>query len=190
MAPHPPLPPTPTLRTERLILRPLVLGDAPAVQRLFPQWEVVRHLNPVVPWPYPHDGAITNLKECLQERRGEKLHWAITLKDGPGDLRGRIDLWPDDGDAQDMRSFWLDPALQGHGLMTEAAERVTAYAFEEMGWPHLYLTNAEANLASHRIKEKQGATIVSRTAARFRGGDGVRVTWILTREAWLKARSS
>jgi RimJ/RimL family protein N-acetyltransferase len=89
----------------------------------------------------------------------------------------------------DMRGFWLDPALQGRGLMTEAAERVTAFAFEEMAWPLLYLTNAEANRASHRIKEKQGATIISRSAARFREGDGVRVTWILTREAWLKARS-
>lgn len=183
-------PPTPTLETRRLILRPLTFEDAPAIQRLFPQWEVIRHLNPVVPWPYPDDGALTNVTECLVTRRGQKFHWAITLKDRPGDLRGRIDLWPDDGEQRDMRGFWLDPTLQGQGLMTEAAERVTAFAFEEMGWPLLYLTNAEANGASHRIKEKQGATIFSRTPARFRGGEGVRVTWVLTRDAWLTARSS
>ena len=130
------------------------------------------------------------MTEILVTRPGEKFYWAITLKDGPGDLRGRIDLWPDDGEHKDMRGFWLDPALQGQGLMTEAADRVTQFAFEELGWPHLYLTNAEANRASHRIKEKQGATILSRTPAAFRGGEGIRVTWILTRETWLKVRSS
>jgi RimJ/RimL family protein N-acetyltransferase len=102
---HPPLPPTPILETKRLILRPLALEDAPAVQRLFPQWEVVRHLNPVVPWPCPHDGALTNLKECLQDRRGEKFLWSVTLKGGPGDLRGRIDLWPDDGESNGYEGF-------------------------------------------------------------------------------------
>ena len=50
---------TPTLYTERLILRPLELADAEAIQRLFPHWEVVRYLNALVPWPYPTDGALT-----------------------------------------------------------------------------------------------------------------------------------
>ena len=40
----------------RLILRPLA-RDADAIQRLFPQWEVVRYLADQIPWPYPPDGA-------------------------------------------------------------------------------------------------------------------------------------
>ena len=56
-----------------------------------------------------------------------------------------------------MRGFWLDPAFQGRGLMTEAADRVTDYAFRHLGWPCLWLSNAQENLASRRIKEKQGA---------------------------------
>ena len=32
------MPHTPRLLTERLILQPLVLADADAIQRLFPQW--------------------------------------------------------------------------------------------------------------------------------------------------------
>ncbi|WP_256349418.1 GNAT family N-acetyltransferase, partial [Pseudomonas gingeri] len=46
----------PTLFTSRLILTPLQLTDAAAVQQLFPQWEVVRYLDSRVPWPYPEDG--------------------------------------------------------------------------------------------------------------------------------------
>ena len=72
--------------------------------------------------------------------------------------------------------------------MTEATERVTGYAFLELGGPHLWLSNAEANAASHRVKEKQGALIVERTPTRYVSGDGVKITWLLTREAWLARR--
>jgi len=184
-----PLPPTPTLTTARLVLRPLEERDAPAIQRIFPQWKLVQYLNPAIPWPYPEDGAATNVADCLARRaRGEKFFWAITLKRSD-ELRGRIDLWPDDGESRDMRGFWLDPELWGRGIMTEAANRVTRYAFEELGWPHLWLSNDTRNTGSHRVKEKQGAEIVDYTDRDSLAGPGKRVTWILRRDAWLAARA-
>ena len=86
--------------------------------------------------------------------------WAITLKGAEEELIGRIDLWPDDGVSREQRGFWLDPEFWGAGLMTEAADLVTDYAFTELGWPRLWLRNGEANQASFRIKEKQGARVV------------------------------
>ncbi len=53
----------PTLYTRRLILTPLQLSDAAAVQQLFPQWEVVRYLDSRVPWPYPDDGALVYVRD-------------------------------------------------------------------------------------------------------------------------------
>ena len=44
------------LHTPRLLLRPLQLSDAQQTQLLFPHWEIVKHLNAIVPWPYPADG--------------------------------------------------------------------------------------------------------------------------------------
>ncbi|WP_349645158.1 GNAT family N-acetyltransferase [Bradyrhizobium sp. U87765 SZCCT0110] len=179
-----PLPPTPTLVADRLVLRPLQERDASAIQRLFPQWEVVRWLTASIPWPYPADGAAANMAETLAQRvRGEKFFWAITLK-GDDELRGRIDLWPFDGRNRDMRGFWLDPALHGRGLMTEAANAVTSFAFEELNWPFLYLTNAVANRASARVKEKQGAIEIAREPFAYVCGEGERQIWQLTREAW------
>jgi RimJ/RimL family protein N-acetyltransferase len=180
------MPPTPVLKTARLVLRPLCHMDAPVIQRRFPRWEIVRYLNASIPWPYPPDGAAIHVADCLGEMaRGEKAHWAITLKGGGNELIGRIDLWPDDGVSRDQRGFWLDPEFQRLGLMTEAAERVTAYAFTELGWPHLWLSNAQENHASRRIKEKQGARLVDLMIGQHVGGTGPLMIWQLSREDWL-----
>jgi ribosomal-protein-alanine N-acetyltransferase len=184
--PSSPMPPTPVLHTPRLVLRPVRSKDAPVIQRLFPQWDVVRWLDARVPWPYPADGAATFVATCLQEMaRGEKSHWAIVPRSGPADLIGLIDLWPDDGISHDQRGFWLDPAFQRRGLMTEAADRVTDYAFRELGWPHLWLSNAQDNHGSRRIKEKQGARLVDLIIGRYVGGETSQMIWLLTRGDWM-----
>lgn len=186
-----PLPPTPALLTGRLILRPLAPSDGPVLQRRFPRWEIVRFLNPRIPWPYPEDGAARFIEAAEGEMaRGEKHHWSIRSKDGPDELIGCIDLWPDDGQSRDMRGFWLDPDFQSRGLMTEAANRVTDYAFQDLGWSHLWVSNAESNRASARVKEKQGASLVGFEPFRFIEGESRRMVWRIDREAWLWRRRS
>lgn len=184
------MPPTPVLQTPRLVLRPVRSKDAPVIQRRFPRWEVVRWLNARIPWPYPADGAAAYVAACLEEMaRGEKSHWAIIPKSGPADLIGIIELWPDDGISRSQRGFWLDPEFQGKGLMTEAAERVTQYALCDLGWPHLWLTNAQDNHPSRRIKEKQGARLVDLMIGEHVGGRGPQMVWLLRREDWLARRA-
>jgi RimJ/RimL family protein N-acetyltransferase len=184
------MPPTPVLQTPRLVLRPVRSKDAPVIQRRFPRWEVVRWLNARIPWPYPANGAAAYVAACLAEMaRGEKSHWAIIPKSGPADLVGIIDLWPDDGVSRSQRGFWLDPEFQGKGLMTEAAERVTQYALCDLGWPHLWLTNAQDNHPSRRIKEKQGARLVDLMIGEHVGGRGPQMVWLLRREDWLARRA-
>ena len=39
---------TPTIQTRRLILRPLALSDAPAIQRHFNNWNIIQNLAAVV----------------------------------------------------------------------------------------------------------------------------------------------
>ncbi len=180
------MPPTPVLHTPRLILRPIRSKDAPVLQRRFPHWDVVKWLNPNIPWPYPADGATTFVASCLAEMaRGEKSHWAIVPRKGPADLIGAIDLWPDDGTSRDQRGFWLDPEYQGQGLMTEAANRVTDYAFRELKWPCLWLRNAQENHASRRIKEKQGARLVDLLISQCVSGKVEQMVWQLTAKDWI-----
>jgi RimJ/RimL family protein N-acetyltransferase len=184
------MPPTPTLATARLTLRPIAMADAPAVQRRFPRWEIVRHLAAQVPWPYPQDGAASFLAGQLERvARGEKNIWAITLTGAEDELVGIIELWPPDPETRDSRGFWLDPDFQGQGLMTEAADAVVDYAFGTLGWPFLWLGNAKANVRSARVKERQGATLIDEVPFQFVFGEDLRQVWLLTAEAWRAQRN-
>ena len=93
----------------------------------------------------------------------------------PADLIGIIDLWPDDGVSRDQRGFWLDPAFQGQGLMTEAADRVTEYAFRELGWPCLWLSNAagQPRLAPRSRRSRAPGWSTS-MIGRYVGGEALR----------------
>jgi ribosomal-protein-alanine N-acetyltransferase len=165
--------------------------DALVIQRRFPRWEIVRYLSPRVPWPYPDDGAIRFIEMCQEEMaRGEKHHWSIRLKDGPDEVIGIINLWPDDGESRDMRGFWLDPEFQRRGLMTEAADRVTDYAFRNLDWPHLWASNDDRNHPSARVKERQGARLVGFEPFHSVSGESRRMVWLIEREAYLKARAT
>lgn len=96
---------------------------------------------------------------------------------------GIISLYPHRDESN--RGFWLGKEYHNQGLMTEAVAAVTDFAFYELGMPFLRLNNAEPNTASHRLKEKAGAKIVSiEPDVAYVGGKFNEVNWLLTREDW------
>ena len=177
----------PTLTTARLILRPLELADADAVQALFPRWEIVRFLASNVPWPYPADGALTFIRDRVLPamRQGTEWHWSLRLKTAPERLIGAITLMDKPAN---HRGFWLDPASQGQGLMTEACTAVTDYWFETLDRPVLQVPKAVANVRSRRISERSGMRLIDTTERDYVSGRLQEELWELTREEW-RARS-
>lgn len=182
--------PLETLETPRLVLRPLALSDAPRIQALFPNPNVVRLLAAAIPWPYPEDGAVEFLRRILPKvEAGEEYDWALLLKGREDEgLIGLIGLYPTSD--EDHRGFWLGEPYWGQGLMREAASRVNDFAFDDLGMTELLLNNAEPNLVSHRLKESAGAEIVSIEDTEYIGGTFPGVRWRLTAEAWRRNRSA
>jgi RimJ/RimL family protein N-acetyltransferase len=179
---------TPELETKRLILRPLELADADQIQILFPQLEIVRYLARIVPWPFPPDGALAHIRDVALPAigRGECWRWTLRLKSAPDRIIGSISLETDDNN---NRGFWIDPAWQGQGLMTEAVEVVTDYWFETLQFPVLRVPKAIANTASRRISERQGMRIVGIEERDYVSGRLASEIWEITAEEW-KARRS
>lgn len=174
----------PILRTERLLLTPVQLTDAPTIQRLFPHWEVVRYLDRRVPWPYPADGALVYVRDLVLPAmaRGEEWHWMIRLATQPDDAIGNISLFDQPGN---HRGFWLAPAWQGQGYMSEACEAISRFWFLTLGRPLMQVPKAIPNEGSRRISEREGMRLVGRDEGHFVSGVLLRETWELTREEWL-----
>jgi len=177
---------TPTIQTSRLILRPLALSDAPAIQRHFNNWNIIRNLASVVPWPYPDDGAETFIRQQLEKiASGEEIyHWVLVLRSGDGEAIGNIHFRPRSDAPKGNRGFWLAEPYWYVGLMTEAVTSVNDFAFRTLGIEHFYVCNAASNAASRRVKQKTGAEFVGFVEILHHNGQTKSEKWKVTRENW------
>jgi RimJ/RimL family protein N-acetyltransferase len=174
------------ITTKRLVLRPIRLADAPAMQRIFPQPEIVQYLTTRVPWPYPPDGAETFLREKVLPNMAahKEWMWAITLKGGDATLIGVIHLLKDGVMENENRGFWIAPEYQKQGYVTEAVLAVNDYAFNKAGFEKLTISNAKANIGSSRIKQKTGMRRVGEKMTDFISGRLPSEIWEITKEEW------
>jgi ribosomal-protein-alanine N-acetyltransferase len=177
----------PCLETPRLVLRPLELADADETQIWFPHWDVVKHLNGRIPWPYPPDGARQFYQQVALPAmaRGDHWTWSIRLKGDRHRLIGSISLMKGD----ENRGFWLGLPWHGQGLMTEASDAVTDFWFNTLRYPVLRVPKAIANAASRRISEKQGMRVVATVERDYVCGRLPAEIWEITAEEWARRRA-
>ena len=181
---------TPTLETERLILRPISLDDAPAVQKYFNNWKIIQNLSLGVPWPYPDDGAETFIKNVALKKMNEQtgIVWALKLKAAPEETVGMIDFSFEDNAEQGNRGFWLAEHLQGQGLMSEAITATQDFLFFEHGMEKFIVTNVKTNEASRKVKQKTGAKFIGMQKLMHHNGIDDSELWEVTSENWTKIR--
>ncbi|YCH20270.1 GNAT family N-acetyltransferase [Pseudomonas sp. D1-3] len=180
--------PIPSLHTPRLLLQPLQLADAEQIQPLFGQWEVVRYLNAQVPWPYPADGALVYLRDVALPAMAAGSEWHWTLRPGaePARVIGVISLMDTPGN---NRGFWIAPAWQRQGLMSEACVAVNRYWFEVLQRPEMQVPKAVENIASRRLSEREGMRLVATGESHYVSGRLPSQTWALSREEWLNRQT-
>lgn len=176
----------PSFETGRLILRAVELSDADAYKKHFVDYEVIRYLSSLVPWPYPEHGVHDFIKNVIIPNQGQgRWVWGIFLKDEPQELIGCIDLWKEG--KPEHRGFWLAKKHWSKGIMTEAMPPILNYAFESLGFEEMIFANAVGNMASRRIKEKTGCEFIKITKARYVDPKFTeQELWRLTREQWAK----
>ena len=181
--------PQATLTTERLVLRPLTLSDAPAIQRHFGNWEIIRHLSTDVPWPYPDDGALKFIRDVLlpSMEAGTVLAWVLVLREGPDEAFGMLEYRCGSEDT-DNRGFWLSTEHQGRGYMTEAVTAFQDHIFFDLGVAEIHVFNAKGNTASRGIKKKTGAVYVGTAEIPHHNGNNETEKWVVTREHWAEIR--
>lgn len=179
---------TPEIQTARLLLLPLQLADADAIQQHFAHWEVVRYLNARVPWPYPDDGAASFIRDiCLPAvRRGQEWHWTLRLLEVPSQVIGCISLM---NEPDNNRGFWLAPTWQGQGYISEACVAINDFWFIDVQQPVMRVPKALANNASRRVSQREGMRVVAQYESDYVCGRLPTELWELGREEWLKRSS-
>jgi RimJ/RimL family protein N-acetyltransferase len=142
-----------TLRTERLLLRPIRETDLPAIARRVNDPRIARNLSRV-PWPYTPDHALAFYGHVRRLERGEAV-FAIVAddRDGPIGLAGyeRLSSLP----GAEI-GYWLTAGAWSRGYATEAARAVVDHAFEVAGHDLLRSRCIIRNHASRRVLEKCG----------------------------------
>ncbi|MBN2581284.1 MAG: GNAT family N-acetyltransferase [Pirellulales bacterium] len=179
------MPDQPILETPRLLLRPLALSDAKAVQRLAGDAEIAR-MTLLIPHPYP-DGAaeewIVSLEEKFRERR--EVNFAVTCKPA-GELIGvvclRLELEHDRGEL----GYWIGKAFWASGYATEAARAAADYGFATWNLHRVYAHHFGVNPASGRVLQKLGLKPEGRLRQHVKKGDRYEDMEIygLLREEW------
>jgi aminoglycoside 6'-N-acetyltransferase len=147
------------VRPPGLVLRPLTAGDEPELLRIHQTPEVLRWWDVPAegfPWDEPES---TRLTIEVDRRVAGLIQFREELE--PKYRHASIDLF-------------LDPALHGRGVGTEALRRLVRRLFEDRGHHRLTIDPAVANAAAIRSYEKVGFKPVGvmRRSERDVGGGG------------------
>ena len=147
----------PTLTTERLLLRRMLVGDCYDMYEYASNAEVTRFLT----WsPHPD---IEYTKEYLQYisnhyKLGDFYDWAVILRE-QNKMIGtcgftRFHMHHDCGEI----GYVIHPAYRGQGIAGEAVRAVMSFGFEQLDLHRIEAKYINGNEASRRVMEKAGMT--------------------------------
>ena len=146
------------LKTDRLLLRPYLAGDAPDVA-LACRDELMQRWLPL-PDPYTDAQAVAWCTKFAPGFRtsGEGVE-AAAMRRADGRLVGSFGLKRTDWQARVSEiGYWVAPWGRGEGLATEATVAIARWLLIEQGFERLVLRAATGNVASQRVAEKAGFT--------------------------------
>lgn len=145
------------LETDRLILRPFELRDAPMISELAGHADVAATtLN--MPHPYP-EAAAESFIQSLRDRAADDPNITLAIVRKIDDqFMGGISMRPvAQFDHADI-GYWIGVPYWNQGYASEAARRIIDYGFAELGLHRIYAAYFVHNLASRRVMEKAGMT--------------------------------
>lgn len=145
----------PTLQTQRLILRPFTLADAPDVQRLAGDRDIAA-TTLLIPHPYEDGMAeawIQTHPAAFAERKA--VTFAIAIRETE-QLCGAMGLRIDGGNNNAELGYWIGKPYWGRGYCTEAAKAVLQYGFEVLQLHRIHASHFVQNPASGRVMQKIG----------------------------------
>ena len=160
----------PTLKTERLILRPMRASDAADMYDYARRPSVTEYLT----WD-PHTSENMTREYLIyvgqRYRTGDFYDWAVICKEDARMIGTcgftSFNCPADSGEI----GYVLNPDYQGKGLATEAVQRVLRFGFEDLALHRIEAHFIQGNEASLRLMERVGMTFegYARESMRIKG---------------------
>ncbi len=144
-----------TLKTERLILRPLRPEDAGPISLYAADLNVSRMLARV-PHPYPPGAAEAFIERALSGQLMETVYAIAFAASETHELVGVVGL-RERGETNERRlGYWLGAPAWGRGVATEAVRAVVDEGFADLALARITSDVFLDNLTSRRVLEKTG----------------------------------
>jgi aminoglycoside 6'-N-acetyltransferase len=161
-----------------MVLRPVAEGDDVELLRIHRTPEVMRW------WDVPDEGF-----PWTDDPESTRLTIEVD-----GKIAGMVQYW-EEADPKYRHAgidIFLDPALHGRGLGTEAVRRVVRLLIEERGHHRITIDPAAENAAAIRAYEKAGFRPVGvmKKYERDTGGAGWRLRWLVSARRLLRTREN
>jgi ribosomal-protein-alanine N-acetyltransferase len=143
--------PAPTLRTDRLLLRPFTGDDIPELVPLIGAREVAATTRRI-----PHPYTLADAEEFIKSsQQGDEINLAV-LRQADLRLLGGGILRPDTNHQHAEVGYWIGVAHWGNGYATEAARALVRYGFEVLQLHRIYASHSSNNPASGKVLLKLG----------------------------------
>ena len=148
---------TKTIETDRLILRPFAMDDAPAMYRNWASDDAVtKHLT----WPTHPSVEVTKMVLAdwtASYIRDDYYQWAIVLKEnGPEPIGSISAVHIHEKIDGAVMGYCMGRSHWGKGIMTEALTALIDFFFTEVGVNRIEADHDPNNPASGRVMEKSG----------------------------------
>jgi [ribosomal protein S5]-alanine N-acetyltransferase len=180
---------TPSLVTERLVLRELQLGDAAAIAAGAGDRKVARFLIQV-PSPYPVALARRWLSARIEWWEGGRgVTFAIARRSHPHVCLGTVSLRRYSRDHRAELGYWLSASAWGSGIATEACTAAVEFGFRELSLARIYAQVLAGNRASQRVLDKLGMVTEGVKRQHVKKGDKLCdvIIYGLLRDEWSRS---
>ncbi|MCB9453867.1 MAG: GNAT family N-acetyltransferase [Anaerolineaceae bacterium] len=144
----------PTLYSERVILRPFTLEDAPAVQAILNDREITDYML-TIPYPCTLEWVEAWIQQVSGDAPTGRYTFGVIRRDDET-IIGRINIRVNADHQRGEIGYWLGRAFWGQGYATEMARRVIQFGFDDLGLNRVVGQCFAQNERSARVLEKAG----------------------------------
>ena len=148
----------PTLRTERLTLRPPAAGDFPVYRDFYADAEASKlYGGPLTP-------ALARRKLANDlghwERHGHGM-WSVVVRGGGAMVGGCGLVWPAQWPRREL-TWWIVPSARRNGYALEASRAVVRWGYDVLGWDVVETHMNDDNAPARGLGERLGGSIIAR----------------------------